>query len=82
LGVLGLGRIGRQVAQRALGLGMDVVAYDPFVAAERFRDLGIDPAASLDSSPRSTRAKSPERLSTSSTSSRTPGRCSSFRRSS
>src|SRR5512138_3176247 len=48
LGVLGLGRIGRQVAQRALGLGMDVVAYDPFVAADRFRELGIEPAASLD----------------------------------
>ncbi len=47
LGVLGLGRIGRQVAQRALGLGMDVVAYDPFVAADRFRELGIEPAASL-----------------------------------
>ena len=48
LGVLGLGRIGRQVAQRALGLGMDVVAYDPFVAADRFRELGIEPAASFD----------------------------------
>jgi D-3-phosphoglycerate dehydrogenase / 2-oxoglutarate reductase len=48
LGVLGLGRIGRQVAHRALGLGMDVVAYDPFVAAERFRELGIEPVESLD----------------------------------
>jgi D-3-phosphoglycerate dehydrogenase / 2-oxoglutarate reductase len=46
LGVLGLGRIGRQVARRALGLGMHVVAYDPFVAADRFRELGVDPAAS------------------------------------
>jgi D-3-phosphoglycerate dehydrogenase len=48
LGVLGLGRIGRQVAQRAVGLGMDVVAYDPFVAPDRFRELGIEPASSLD----------------------------------
>ena len=32
LGVLGFGRIGQQVARRALGLGMRVVAYDPFVA--------------------------------------------------
>jgi D-3-phosphoglycerate dehydrogenase len=48
LGVLGLGRIGREVARRALGLGMRVVAYDPFVSADRFRELGVEPAASLD----------------------------------
>ncbi|HLY85127.1 MAG TPA: phosphoglycerate dehydrogenase [Gaiellaceae bacterium] len=44
LGVLGFGRIGQQVARRALGLGMRVVAYDPYVAAERFRELGVEPA--------------------------------------
>jgi D-3-phosphoglycerate dehydrogenase / 2-oxoglutarate reductase len=45
LGVLGFGRIGQQVARRALGLGMHVVAYDPFVAGERFRELGAQRAA-------------------------------------
>jgi D-3-phosphoglycerate dehydrogenase / 2-oxoglutarate reductase len=48
LGVLGLGRIGRQVSHRALGLGMRVVAYDPFVAADRFRELGVESAGSLE----------------------------------
>src|SRR5579859_2552240 len=42
LGVLGFGRIGQQVARRALGLGMRVVAYDPYVATERFRELGAE----------------------------------------
>ena len=42
LGVLGFGRIGQQVARRALGLGMRAVAYDPFVSAERFRELGVE----------------------------------------
>ncbi len=45
LGVLGFGRIGRQVARRAVGLQMKVVAYDPFVSAERFRELGVDSAS-------------------------------------
>jgi D-3-phosphoglycerate dehydrogenase len=42
LGVLGFGRIGQQVARRALGLGMHVLAYDPYVAGDRFRELGAD----------------------------------------
>jgi D-3-phosphoglycerate dehydrogenase / 2-oxoglutarate reductase len=42
LGVLGFGRIGQQVARRALGLGMRVVAHDPYVSAERFRELGAE----------------------------------------
>jgi D-3-phosphoglycerate dehydrogenase len=44
LGVLGFGRIGQQVARRAIGLGMRVVAHDPFVARERFRELGVERA--------------------------------------
>jgi D-3-phosphoglycerate dehydrogenase / 2-oxoglutarate reductase len=48
LGVLGFGRIGQQVARRALGLAMRVVAYDPFVAPERFRELGVEQAASVE----------------------------------
>ena len=48
LGVLGFGRIGQQVARRALGLGMRVVAYDPFVVKERFRELGIERVESPD----------------------------------
>jgi D-3-phosphoglycerate dehydrogenase / 2-oxoglutarate reductase len=48
LAVLGFGRIGRQVARRALALGMRVVAYDPFVAPERFRELGTEPVETLE----------------------------------
>ena len=47
LGVLGFGRIGQQVARRALALGMHVVAHDPFVARDRFRELGAERAESL-----------------------------------
>jgi len=47
LGVLGFGRIGQQVARRAAGLGMRVVAYDPFVAPDRFRELGVEPLDDL-----------------------------------
>ena len=48
LGVLGFGRIGQLVAQRALGFGMRVVAFDAYVAEERFRDLGVERASSSD----------------------------------
>jgi D-3-phosphoglycerate dehydrogenase len=48
LGVVGFGRIGQQVARRAVGLGMTVVAYDPFVGSERFRELGVERAETLD----------------------------------
>jgi D-3-phosphoglycerate dehydrogenase / 2-oxoglutarate reductase len=48
LGVLGFGRIGQLVAQRALGFGMRVVAFDVYVAEERFRELGVERADSSD----------------------------------
>jgi D-3-phosphoglycerate dehydrogenase len=48
LGVLGFGRIGQQVARRAVGLGMRVVAYDPFVGEDRFRDVGVEHAETID----------------------------------
>jgi D-3-phosphoglycerate dehydrogenase len=41
LGVLGFGRIGQLVASRARGLGMQVIAHDPFVAPERFRETQV-----------------------------------------
>ena len=44
LGILGFGRIGQMVAERAKGLGMHVVAYDPLVAEGRYRELGVDKA--------------------------------------
>ncbi len=37
LGVIGLGRIGTQVAKRAQGFGMEVIAYDPYVSEEAAR---------------------------------------------
>jgi D-3-phosphoglycerate dehydrogenase / 2-oxoglutarate reductase len=42
LGVIGLGKIGTMVAQRCLAFGMKVVAYDPFVSAERARRLDVE----------------------------------------
>jgi D-3-phosphoglycerate dehydrogenase len=48
LGVLGFGRIGQLVAQRALGFGMHVIAFDAYVAGERFRELGVERADTSD----------------------------------
>ncbi len=42
LGVLGLGRIGGEVARRGDALGMDVVAHDPYVSDSRADDLGAE----------------------------------------
>ncbi len=47
LGIAGFGTIGRIVSQRALGLRMDVIAYDPFVAPEIYEEYGVE-SVSLD----------------------------------
>lgn len=48
LGIIGFGRIGQLVAERAKGFGMKLIAYDPMVSASRFEELGV------------TRAQAPE----------------------
>src|SRR5258706_1271302 len=45
LGIVGMARIGRTVAARARGLGMKIVAFDPFIAPEQARDAEIELAA-------------------------------------
>ena len=42
LGIVGLGKIGALVAQRALAFGMRLVAYDPFISEERARHMGVE----------------------------------------
>ena len=42
LGVVGLGRVGALVAQRALAFGMRLVAYDPFVSSDRAKHMGVE----------------------------------------
>ena len=48
LGVIGFGRIGQLVARRAQAFDMNVVAFDKFVSAERFRDLGVEGVDDID----------------------------------
>src|SRR6202022_315583 len=45
LGLIGCGNVGSIVAERALGLRMKVIAYDPFLSTERAVDLGIEKVA-------------------------------------
>lgn len=48
LGIVGLGRIGSIVADRAQGLRLNVVAFDPYVPENKFERLGVTRAATLD----------------------------------
>lgn len=41
LGIIGLGRIGSEVAKRMQCMGMNVLAFDPFLSDERAEELGI-----------------------------------------
>jgi D-3-phosphoglycerate dehydrogenase len=48
LGVVGLGRVGLAVAKRAQGFGMTVLGFDPFLAAEKALEHGVESVARLD----------------------------------
>jgi D-3-phosphoglycerate dehydrogenase len=48
LGIVGVGRIGSEIATRARAFCMDVIGYDPYVSDDRFTSLRIRRAASLD----------------------------------
>lgn len=41
LGVIGLGRIGTEVAKRAQGLNMNIIGFDPYISGEKAKELGI-----------------------------------------
>ncbi|MBI4964384.1 MAG: phosphoglycerate dehydrogenase [Desulfomonile tiedjei] len=41
LGIIGLGKIGSVVAERAMGLGMNVIAYDPFLSEDQAKQMGV-----------------------------------------
>jgi D-3-phosphoglycerate dehydrogenase len=48
IGIIGLGRVGQGVAQRARGFEMTVLGFDPFLSAEKALELGIESVARLD----------------------------------
>ena len=48
LGIVGLGRIGQCVAERARALEMRILGFDPFLSEQRAKELGIEPVATVD----------------------------------
>lgn len=42
LAVLGFGKVGSEVARRAKGLGMHIIAHDPYASADRARAIGVE----------------------------------------
>ncbi len=48
LGLIGLGHVGAIVARGAAGMGMRVLAYDPYVSEDRMRSMNVDRAESMD----------------------------------
>ena len=42
LGIIGLGNIGRMVAERSKPFGMEVIAYDPFISSDAAKDCGVE----------------------------------------
>ena len=48
LGIQAYGNVGRLVAAKAMALGMKVMAFDPFVPAEKIQEEGVTPAQSLE----------------------------------
>jgi D-3-phosphoglycerate dehydrogenase / 2-oxoglutarate reductase len=45
IGIIGMGRIGTEVAKRALSFGMKVVAFDPYMSEEKLKDLKVEVAS-------------------------------------
>src|SRR5208337_3879929 len=48
LGIIGLGRIGREVARRAASFDLKVIGYDPVLAPDRAAQLGIESVPDID----------------------------------
>jgi D-3-phosphoglycerate dehydrogenase len=48
IGLIGLGRVGTLVAQRAAGFGLRVIAFDPYVSADRAKELGVETMPTLE----------------------------------
>ncbi|MCM8784267.1 MAG: phosphoglycerate dehydrogenase [Candidatus Omnitrophica bacterium] len=42
LGIIGLGRIGKEVAKRAMSFGMKIIAYDPYLPSDKAKSLGVE----------------------------------------